>query len=116
TPRQFLGGIFVAAEGLGSRRVQEDGAVPRCLRHSVIDLHVRVRLITEFGQGQSAGGPAERPFLQRYPVEIRYSLASLAEIRQDLAARAQCHRTPAVHPVEEGREHRDGGLALAEPP
>src|SRR5579872_621935 len=41
---------------------------------------------------------------------------SLAEVGQDLAARAQRHRTPAVYLGKERGEDRDRGPALAQPP
>ena len=48
---QFLGGTFVTGERLGSRRVQEHGAVVRRLRDGIVDLDGRAWLVAQLGQG-----------------------------------------------------------------
>ena len=60
-PGQFFGSILTAIECLGSRCVQQNGAVPWCLGYGVIDFQVRAGLIAELSQGKPAGGAGGRP-------------------------------------------------------
>jgi hypothetical protein len=114
-PGQLFGGIFIAVERLGPRRVQENVTVPRRLGDGVIDLQVRAGPIAELSQGEPSGGTGGRPFLKRHPVQVEHRLASLAELGEDLTPRAQRHRVPAVQ-REDRREDSDGSLTFAKPP
>ena len=87
-PSQLFRGILLAIERLGSRRVQENGTVPRCLGDGVIDFQVGGGSVAELGQREPAGGTGGGPFRQRHPVQVEHRLTSPAELGENLTARA----------------------------
>ena len=87
-PGQLFRCVLLAVERLGSRRVQENGTVPRCLGDGVIDFQVGGGSVAELGQREPAGGTGGGPFRQRHPVQVEHRLTSPAELGENLTARA----------------------------
>ena len=115
-PGQFLGGIFVAAERLGPRGVQEHGAVPRRLGDGVVDLQVRARTGRRAWPGPARGRPGSTAFLpaspgpgRAWPGEPRRDRRGFRRAR---AAPPNSRRPPARTAVRTAT----AALAFAEPP
>jgi hypothetical protein len=114
-PGELSGGVLVAGKRLGLSSVEENITVPWGLGDGIVDFHVRADHVAELGQDKPTGGAGGRPFRQRYPIQVEHGLTGLAEVREDLAARAQRYRVPAVQ-RQDPRKDRDRGTTIAEPP